>query len=620
LKENTRLLIWDLDKDPETIDTNCDVIFWNKKDLTSLNISAVSILDLIELKPKEYRSKYLSWLAKKSNQIVDGVKISDHFILNDNFNYWWLTSLMQKCNIETNSKINDAIKAIAFEDFISKKKYVDIELFSKNDLIKEVIEKYCKKNNLIFISHCLKNNYSFNSNNFKLFYNILKAFIFLFYYFFRNIFNNKKIKHHNHEVTFIDIFVHLKSNAIATGIFNSNYWTTLIDKLKEWNIGTNWIHIYTPSPNFKKIKIAEKLNNKFNINAQQDQFHYLLNQSLGFKIFYKIIVSYLRLIIRSNKIYKYLNVSQDDSLLDLWVFHKSDWITSISGPIAIESILRYELFDNYFHNTNYQKIGFYIMENQPWEFILNYTWKKNNHGKLIGVAHSTIRFWDLRYYFDKSVYDNFNNNLFLPTFIAVNGQVAYNNLIEAQVPSRLIIKLEALRYLYLLNFETKESSKIYIPKKELTVLVCGDFSEKITDNMFSIILNANKRLKIKINYIFKPHPAFGYNLSKHDLSGLNFKVSNLQIFELITSSDIVISSVMSSASVDAYILEKKIIQIEPGTNLNFSPLYNIPDIKVTSNSDDLYNEISSFSSLKVKSIPYFIINNDLCLWKKTITE
>ena len=137
MKENTRLIIWDLDKDPEIILTDCDVIFWNKKDLTNLNISAVSILDLIELKPKEYRSKYLSWLAKKSNQIVDGMKISDHFILKDNFNYWWLTSLMQKCNIETNSKINDAIKAIVFEDFISKKKYTNIELFSKNDLIKE---------------------------------------------------------------------------------------------------------------------------------------------------------------------------------------------------------------------------------------------------------------------------------------------------------------------------------------------------------------------------------------------------------------------------------------------------------------------------------------------------
>jgi surface carbohydrate biosynthesis protein (TIGR04326 family) len=600
------------------IDSKSDFIFWNKKDITNYNFSSISILDIVEHKSNEYRQKYLAWLAKISNQTVNGINLSDHFILNDNFNYWWLTSLMQKCNIENNSNINDAIKTIAIEDYISLNNYTSVEVYSDNQILIGVIEKFCFKKNLLF---AIKNKpFLIANKRFKksIIFNFSKSLAFLFFYFFKNLFKNKIIEKNNFNVTFIDIFVHLKKEAINSGHFYSNYWTSLVDKLKEWNIGTNWVHIFTPSPDFSKVRHAENLNQKFNSNSKKNQYHYILDQSLNLIQLNKILYNYFSLIHKSIKLRKHFNICPDNSSLFLWDFHKSNWDISISGPIAMESILRYELFDNYFKQINFQKIGFYIMENQPWEFILNYTWKKNLHGKLIGVAHSTIRFWDLRYYFDSSVYKNLYNNLFIPTLIAVNGDVAYNNLIQSGIPQKLIIKLEALRYLYLSNFTDNLLNNKF--NKIVTVLICGDFSEETTNEMFKIINDSNKYLKNKVSYIFKPHPAFVHNFNKKDFTELNIVFSTDQIFNLIPKVDIVITSIMSSTSVDAFIMKKKLIQIDAGSNLNFSPLYNISGISVVSNSMDLTNEIINSSFENVNRIPYFIINSDLLLWKNILTN
>jgi hypothetical protein len=62
-------------------------------------------------------------------------------------------------------------------------------------------------------------------------FNFAKSLAFLFFYFFKNFFKNKKIEKNNFNVTFIDIFVHLKKEAINSGHFYSNYWTSLVDKL-----------------------------------------------------------------------------------------------------------------------------------------------------------------------------------------------------------------------------------------------------------------------------------------------------------------------------------------------------------------------------------------------------
>ena len=81
-------------------------------------------------------------------------------------------------------------------------------------------------------------------------------------------------------------------------------------------------------------------------------------------------------------------------------------------------------------------------------------WKVNNHKNIIACPHSTIRFWDLRYYHSKDTLDlEIDNKLPITDFIATNGQDAFNKFLEIGYPRDKLVKVEALRYMYLNEIE-----------------------------------------------------------------------------------------------------------------------------------------------------------------------
>ena len=63
-----------------------------------------------------------------------------------------------------------------------------------------------------------------------------------------------------------------------------------------------------------------------------------------------------------------------------------------------------------------QRLGLYLCENQGWERIFIRAWRKHGHGKLIGVAHSTIGYWDMRYF------DQQDKLIKLPFFLTPNSR------------------------------------------------------------------------------------------------------------------------------------------------------------------------------------------------------
>ena len=82
----------------------------------------------------------------------------------------------------------------------------------------------------------------------------------------------------------------------------------------------------------------------------------------------------------------------------LWPILKKDWCDSMTGVTAMNNILLIHLFDRLMSVVPHQEQGYYLSENQSWERAFVHAWRKHRHGRIIGVAHSTIRYWDLRYY------------------------------------------------------------------------------------------------------------------------------------------------------------------------------------------------------------------------------
>ena len=120
--------------------------------------------------------------------------------------------------------------------------------------------------------------------------------------------------------------------------------------------------------------------------------------------------------------------------------------------------------------------------------------------KIIGVPHSTIRYWDLRHYdtqINKSLKD-----LPQPDMVAVNGPMAWNMLERAGYPMSHCFPVEALRYQYL-NSQLSIRQRTPQKNKVKRLLVLGDIQKdgiihQMITHLEEAYLKLDKKIKIWI--------------------------------------------------------------------------------------------------------------------------
>ena len=586
------------------------------------NPSGISIVQLVEQNADELRSKYLAWIYDLGETKIEGKRVIDHLSIRPGFSYWWTSSIGQKFNSSGTSQINDAIKALALEDFIGKQKITDIFLTSDNQRLADCIEHFCQRNAINF--QFKKTKAIRKEGLLKLLFHSLpgsiRAVIFLLrylvktfpLYFVRNIKTPKVVG----EVMFIDVLVHLDKQSVIAGKFRSNYWTGLIDKLQQWNIKSNWAHLFFPHPAVPSIKQANHLINTFNSSSNDEQFHILVERPLKFNTLVTVISDFFKVRRSLSRLKNIREVRPIGSNLDLWALHAEEWESSLCGSSTIDTCLKLSLFLEVFNTLPKQRVGVYIAENQPWEMALIYAWKFHGHGKLIGTPHTTVRYWDLRYFYDSRSYVHRDvNGLPLPDILAVNGPAACKSVLSGGYPSCQVVEVEALRFLYLTKLPTYQQPPDFT--RPLTVLACGDFLQATNLKILAWLELAAKSLPHDTVYLFKPHPA--YPLKSADYFKLKLKISNDPLPGLLANCDIAFTSNITSAAVDAYCLGVQVIQILDGNAFNTSPLMGLGNVVYVKNSMELSVALGvAEKSRRQVLLPYFYLDEMLPRWRKII--
>ena len=430
-------------------------------------------------------------------------------------------------------------------------------------------------------------------------------------FYFSNRFNNtfKNIG----DVMFFDVLVHLDKQVFKDGRFCSNYWTSLVAKLHEAGVKSNWTHLFFKHSALPSFSEAFRLTNKFTISSKGSEFHSLLEQPLTMKMLTTIVSDFFKIMRSMSKLKSISQIRPADSDIDLWPFHEGDWRRSLCGSEAIDICIKLSCFTRLLGVIPKQRLGIYITENQPWEMVLIYAWKLNGHGRLLGAPHTTIRYWDLRYFHDSRTYSIKKiNDMPLPDFLAVNGPVAKKIMLKNFYPPQKLIEVEALRFLYL-NQRLKKLKRSK-HKEQLRVLICGDFETKTTQTMLEWMENVSKVLPNRALFIFKPHPA--YHVKNSSL--FKMETSNKSLPELLASSDIVFTSNITSVAVDAYCSGVPVVQMLDATQFNTSPLRNRGGLYAR-NPEELAEIISVGFDLRAKSSAiFFNLDKNLVSWMKVI--
>lgn len=613
---NDVLLIWDSKSPPPKGDWNT-VLWCQHADRYDAN--QVSIFDIVEKNSDVLRARYLAWIYELGESKIAGKRVIDHLSIRPEFSYWWTSSLAQKFNCSGTSQINNSIKALALESLFVGTNFKSVILNSENIILANVISGFCLKKNINFEFHKIKSVQKIIPS--KLLLRLLPGSIVALIYLVRYVFRTAPLYFSNRfntfknigDVMFFDVLVHLDKQVFKDGRFRSNYWTSLVNKLHEAGVKSNWTHLFFKHPAVPSISKAFGLMNKFTFSSKGSELHSLLEQPLTMKMLTTIASDFFKIMRSMKKLKSISKIRPADSDIDLWPFHEGDWRRSLCGSEAIDICIKLSCFTDLLCAIPKQRLGIYIAENQPWEMVLIYAWKHNGHGRLIGSPHTTIRYWDLRYFHDSRSYNIKKiNDMPLPDFLAVNGPVAKKIMLKNFYPTQKLIEVEALRFLYLdQRLKKLKRSK---HKDQLRVLICGDFETKTTQTMLEWMQHVSQVLPNRILFIFKPHPA--YYLKNSDL--FRMETSNESLPALLASSDIVFTSNITSAAVDAYCSGLPVVQMLDATQFNTSPLRNHGG-RYARNPEELAEIISVGFDLRSKSSAiFFNLDKNLASWMKVI--
>ncbi len=591
------------------------VLLWNQN--TEKDGDIISLPKYVDDNALVYRTKFLNWLSDFAKTSVYSTTLEQYYYFHQGLSYFWMSNLGQKCNALDSSRINTAIKLFALEDIINIYGIQEVVLISKDSKLVRTLVDFCALQRIKIVKqrNVLKYSFEFNLNLVpKIFLSIIYFIYFIFIRKLRFKIPNSKLNESS--IIFFDIFIHVARKDIFTNPFNSHYWSKLPGAMQKLNIPITWVHLFFREKSTPNSRIAE--NKSLGLNKISNiQEHTILDSYMTIDVITKSWAKYLKIYVKTiflhNK--KYLFQNTKVTSFNFYYIFKEEFFGSLYGIEALRSCLYYFTLDKYLSSVSKKKIGFYIQENQPWELMLICLWKKYNHGDLVGVPHTTVRFWDLRYFFNFGFFTNPIHLYPVPNYFAVNGIAAKNTLIASGYPADKIKEVEALRYLYL-----KPNT---VPKKErsgnINLLMCGDFLPSTNVKMCLILLELFQLSDLNLNITVKAHPATV--IPKTLFGDISIVYTTEPLSTLVKKFDFVFTSNISSAAVDVYFTNVALIQYMDWEYFNMSPLKGLSGVHFISSSKEmlavLKNEVIQ-SRLEIDD--YFYLNDELSKWKKMLSS
>ncbi|MCB9096276.1 MAG: hypothetical protein H6630_01280 [Arcobacter sp.] len=608
-----QLIIWDLPEPPGKLDGL--IILWRSyRDVSS--DAFISLPQYIDEHKNELRNQFLSVIYELGEYKLNGKRIIDHLEIREGFSFWWMTLLTEN-NYGKSTYFYDVIKSIAFDEIFKSITFsIDsIKVYTKDKKLYKVFYEFAKKESLQFFS-CFNYGLAINIKRiFKSLPSLFRSMVLLIKYSFTRItlFRKKLEFSFDNDIFFLDYLFHIPDGSLKENKFESNFWGALLKLLREKGTKTNWLHIYVPHTKIKNIDHANRVIDSFD-KFHKDERHLLLENFISIKVITNVIKDLVFLYRKFRSLKNIRNaIHLTNRKLNIWFFIKDAWNESLIGPYAVINLFFLNVFEVIFSKIPHQKKGIFLQENQGWEFAFIYFWKKGNHETLIGVPHSTVRFWDLRYFFDKRSYCEGKNCLPLPDFVALNGEYAVNQYKQGNYPKDKCITIEALRYLNLSNKNNQKVEEIAL----YDILVVGDFLKELTDKQMKLLESASLN-----NYkiIVKSHPACP--IRKKDFPMVSFQLTEEPLEKIFPKVKIVYSSNVTSGAVDAYCFGLPIISFLDSETLNMSPLLDLEGVVFVSNAKDLKEKVEKFikeqisiADIKTRKT-YFNLNENLEGWRR----
>lgn len=585
----------------------------------------LALLLYSERNASRLRGKYLAWEYELGQYTSKNGRLQEAFSNSDGFNYWWMSQFAEKSPYKL--PLKDIIRLLALEEIIAEHSPAQIQVQTNKKWLKETLTKFCERQNIALeiepvtsearevakegAQKGIQGRVPLIAKTIGLFLKTLVTCC------GRSRYPSKWWDGDRQAIFFCSFFDNLDINQAKEGHYFSHYWGRVVPFLNESDIKSNWLQIFISCKAVPDRGTARGYVSEFNASRKSYERHILDSDLYSPGVLFKAFVEYLKTIRKTFRFRKEEKAFRSfaKNSLSFWPLMEEKWKESLYGPEVFINALWLEIFKKALANLPSQKKGFYLCENQPWEKALVWVWGLGDHGELIGVPHTSIRFWDLRYFshsecLERECYQP------SPDYYAVNGKASINELVNAGMDNGKIIECEALRYEYLMN-----DQKVSPVKEGIKLLVLGDVMSQSTSRLMSLLVGASSSIDKSITVDVKPHPNCPIEREQYPM--LSFNVISTPLSEVISEYNVALVSNSTSAALDAYLAGVKVIVMLDEDDLNFSPLRGLNGISYATSSDELIDILAklsedSLSHAKGHGNDFFTFDPELTRWSRLL--
>lgn len=625
--DRSTLLIWDCDKEPPPGDWL--TALWQSYD-TGKRADVISIPQLVEDNSESLRAKYLAWIYDLGESKVNGKRIVDHLEIRPGLSYWWMTLLAQKCTYAASPNIYHAVRLLACEHLCRSPAIRRIKVVTSSPMLAAEFRDWCTDHARAFEATLLKSNSPAPPVWRAMLHRLptpILGLISMCRYGFRRFSLRRPVTPARSAargaVMFFDILTHFNKSSAESGVFESGYWTTLPALIRKSGWSVSWSHLFYGHRATPRVADARTVVDQLNQVTATTGRHFLVDAQFGLACFAKSLLDFCRLIRRFIRIRRFPTCRPQESGFSFRNLFQHEWKESFLGHSAATTICQLNALESFVRSVPRQRLGVYIQEYQPWELALLHTWRAAGHGPIVGTPHTTIRFWDLRYFYDPRTFlDSGKNTLPLPDKVALNGPVAFAAYATGLGPLDRLVEVEALRFTSVGDSITTSdhgATAKSLQDKPPVLLVATDLLDENTRTQLDWLASASAILRDRFEIVVRPHPASDLEPAKYP--GLQSCIDRSDLACLLKRVDAMYASNASSIALNGYLEGKHIVTHRDGTRFDFSPLRGLPNTTFVASAMDLGELLGRWNHHRnTQPVDYFYLDVHLPRWRKLLSE
>ncbi len=617
------LTVWDAPADPPS--ASGLVYRWNGYGEAA---QVRSLLGYVEVHSDRLRRAYLSWVHDLGETCVRGRRVVDHLALANGLSYWWMTLLVEQSPWKSPSMV-DAIRVLALEEILSANPPGSVRLVSSDRRLHAVLSDLCRRLSIGYRWERLPP----GGAGVPLVERVYRALPY-------SVQALVSVTRHlrlrwvltslarppwaagRRARLFCSYFIHLDREAGDRGVFHSRQWEALPKVLHEAGLRANWLQHFLVSETVPTTGVAMTWATRFNQHPDANGAHAFVDTFLSWRILARALAGWLKLAVMATRLRAIRHAFRPHgSQVSLWPLLRHDWHVSMRGHVAMNNLLWIGLSDRALGQLPRQPAGFYLCENQAWERAFVHAWRTHRHGRLLAVAHATVRYWDLRYFTDpRTVRSTAPHAMPRADGVVLNGQAAIEAFRSVEFPEEAIVEGEALRYGYL-GFQPATAAGSRLPRDIVRVLVLGDFDAAATVKMLRALDEAAAGLPFPATFTLKPHPNFTPTASEYP--ALRLAVVTEGLATILAQFDIAFCSNSTSAAVDAYLAGLPVVVMLDDTTLNVSPVRGRSGVSFVSTPAELVDALvacrgAAAPGSTAERDSFFFLDPALPRWRKLL--